>query len=469
MLNIEAYRTIQAVVDTQPTDDVMDFDNPTMNAAGDDFEEKLREAAARVPKDFLQRMIEASCIDSYLVPDDYADLPDDHGNSEGDATAIRVGADVRGELEYDDDIDFFRFQAEPGWSYQIDVALGTLDDSIVELHDANGSFLDTNDNYGNSYASRLSWRATSSGERYVLVGGYGIGTYTLTVSLIDDHGNDFESATRIAIGEAVAVELENFDDMDVLVFRARPGTEFLLTLDWEYYAFRENYTEPPLLAVYSANGQEQTRLMSYDLYETGVPSIDLVWRALTGGDYYIVIGDGKYRRRLRILRNRGGGNGTNSHSHRGSQVHVNPATHAARGFLRLRQRREGPHLRGEEQWLRRLLGLGWIRPGHAVRRFLRLHQRRGAPHLRGEEQRLRRLLGRQCGWQGHAARGFLHLRQYRGEPHLWGEEQRFRRLLGRQCGWQGHAARGFLRLHQRRAGPHLRGEERRLRRLLGLG
>ena len=402
LLNIEAYRTAQAVIDTQPTDDVMDFDNPTMNAAGDDFEEKLREAAARVPEDVLQRMIDAGCIDSYLVPDDYTGLPDDHGNSEGDATAIRVGADVRGTLDYDDDIDFFRFQAEQGqsyqidvalgtlddsilnlydtegwfldtnddygntyasrlswyagnsgeryvavegygtgtytltvsliiddhgdsegdataigvgaevggeleydgdfdyfsfqaeagWSYQIDVALGTLDDSIVELYDADGSFLDANDNYGNTYASRLSWYATSSGEKYVFVGGYGIGTYTLTVSLIDDHGNDFESATRIAIGEAVAVELEHLDDIDVLVFRARPGTEFLLTLNWEYYAFRENYTEPPLLAVYSANGQEQTRLMGYDFREIEVPSIGLVWRALTGGDYYIVIGDG---------------------------------------------------------------------------------------------------------------------------------------------------------------------------------
>ena len=181
---------------------------------------------------------------------------DDHGDSEGDATAIRVGADVQGELEYDGDFDYFSFQADAGWSYQIDVALGTLDDSIVELYDTDGSFLDSSDDYGNTYASRLSWRATSSGEKYVFVGGYGAGTYTLTVSLIDDHGNDYESATRIAIGEAVAVELENFDDIDVLVFRARPGTEFLLTLDWEYYTFRENYTEPPLLAVYSANGQE---------------------------------------------------------------------------------------------------------------------------------------------------------------------------------------------------------------------
>ena len=404
LLNIEAYRTAQAAVDTQPKDDVMDFDNPTTNAVVDDFEEKFMEAAARLPEDVLQQMIEAGCIDPDVVPDDYADVPDDHGNSEGDATAIRVGADVRGavdydddidffrfqaergqsyridvalgtlddsivdlydvdwsfldtnddygdtiasrlfweapssgeryvavygygtgtytltvslsdlvddhgnsegdatairvgadvrgELEYDGDFDFFRFQAEAGWSYQIDVALGTLDDSIVELYAADGSFLDANDDYGNTYASRLSWRASSSGERYVFVGGYGIGTYTLTVSLIDDHGNDFESATRIAIRETVAIELENDDDIDVLVFRARPSTVYLLTLDWEYYSFRESSTERPLLAVYSANGQEHTRLMGYDFHENRVRIISLQWQAVTGGDYYIEIGDG---------------------------------------------------------------------------------------------------------------------------------------------------------------------------------
>ena len=216
---------------------------------------------------------------------------DDHANSEGGATAIRAGAGVRGVLDYDGDIDYFRFQAERGQSYQIDVAPGTLDDSIVNLYDVDWSFLDSNDDY-ETFASRLYWEAPSSGERYVAVEGYGTGTYTLTVSLIDDHGNDFESATRLVIGEAVSLELENDDDIDVLVFRARPGTVYVLTLDWEYYSFRESSTESPLLAVYSSNGQEHTRFMGYDFSRISVPSIDLQWQAVTGGDYYIVIGDG---------------------------------------------------------------------------------------------------------------------------------------------------------------------------------
>ena len=77
------------------------------------------------------------------------------------------GPDVRGALDYDGDIDYFRFRAAPERSYQINVALGTLDDSIVSLYGGDGLLLDTNDDYGDTLASRLFWEAPSSAERYV--------------------------------------------------------------------------------------------------------------------------------------------------------------------------------------------------------------------------------------------------------------------------------------------------------------
>ncbi len=52
-----------------------------------------------------------------------------------------MGADVRGALDDDGDIDYFRFQAERGQIYRIYVARGTLNDSIVYLYDTDGSFL----------------------------------------------------------------------------------------------------------------------------------------------------------------------------------------------------------------------------------------------------------------------------------------------------------------------------------------
>ena len=210
LLNIENFRTIQAFVELQPKDDVIDVARFFLMAAiSADSEEKLRAAAARLPEDVRQQMIEAGCTDPEDVLDDHEDVPDDHGDDIDDATAIRVGADVRGAMDYDGDIDFFRFQAERGQSYQIDVALGTLDDSIVELYDVDWSFLDTNDDYGDTYASRLYWEAPSSGERYVAVYGYGTGTYTLTVSLVDDHGDTAEDGVGVASDRAALVALYN--------------------------------------------------------------------------------------------------------------------------------------------------------------------------------------------------------------------------------------------------------------------
>ena len=334
---VESIRTAQAILDTQPKDDVMDFASFILIAAvSADLEEKLGEVSARLPEDVRQQMIEAGCIDPEDLPDNYEAVPDDHGNnlesatriaigeavaiefedpddkelfvflvepgaeyvftlnwetwarwsypsrpimalfdaggqelarlensdfssnssrsnkmmwqavtggdyyiavgdgatfgsftltvtdgeateqldrddhgnSEGEATAIRVGTDVRGALDYDDDIDFFRFQAERGQSYQIDVALGTLDDSIVDLYDVDWSFLDSNDDY-ETFASRLYWEAPSSGERHVLVGGYGIGTYTLTVSIVDDRGDTAEDGGSVAPDRAALVALYN--------------------------------------------------------------------------------------------------------------------------------------------------------------------------------------------------------------------------------------------------------------------
>ena len=99
---------------------------------------------------------------------------------------------------------------------------------------------------------------------------------------------DFESATRIAIGEAVAVELENLDDMEVLVFRLAPDREYVFTLDWETYQIWDN--PGSIMALYDAGGRVLASLDDYDFSEQRIRN-KIIWQAVTGGDYYIVIGD----------------------------------------------------------------------------------------------------------------------------------------------------------------------------------
>ena len=76
--------------------------------------------------------------------------------------------------------------------------------------------------------------------------------------------------------------------------------------------------------------------------------------------------------------------------------------------IRLRQRRDPPHLRGHHRRLRRLLRLGSCWPSQATPRRIRLRQRRVRPHLRGHNRRLRRLLGPTSQGLDHVAGRLTH-------------------------------------------------------------
>ena len=213
LLNIENYRTMQAVIDTYPKDDVIDLANLLLIAgAADELEGKLGEVVVQLPEDVLQQMTEAGCIDPDVVPYDQADSSDEEGDDIGNATAIRVGASVLGALDYDGDIDYFGFQAQLGHTYEIDVTPRTLDDPIATLYDVYGSLLASNDDHGDTYASRLHFEASSSGEHFVAVEGYGTGTYTLTVSSptrVNDHEDTAEDGPGAASDRAALVALHN--------------------------------------------------------------------------------------------------------------------------------------------------------------------------------------------------------------------------------------------------------------------
>ena len=100
------------------------------------------------------------------------------------ATPLGMGVALQGDLNYEGDSDYYTFEAEEGESYQLDVTLGTLEDSVLDLYNANGTWLDGNDDYAFSTASRLYWTAPGTDTYYVQVTSYdyGTGTYTLTVA-----------------------------------------------------------------------------------------------------------------------------------------------------------------------------------------------------------------------------------------------------------------------------------------------
>ena len=144
-------------------------------------------------------------------------------------------------------------------------------------------------NAGTSYSHTGLTAGSTRHYRVSAINSAGTGPASnIATGTTDDRGNDFESATRIAIGEAVAVELENRDDMEVFVLRLAPDREYVFTLDWETYQMWEN--PGSIMALYDAGGRVLASLDDYDFSEQRIRN-KLIWQAVTGGDYYIVIGD----------------------------------------------------------------------------------------------------------------------------------------------------------------------------------
>ena len=122
------------------------------------------------------------CINDPFGAEPPPATPDDHADIAVGATPATVGEPIDGVVDYDGDLDFFAFEAAQGRTYEIDVTLGTLGDSTAMLYTADREYvLGYNDDTDDSLASHITWLAPGSGEYLIAVGGYGTGSYTLTI------------------------------------------------------------------------------------------------------------------------------------------------------------------------------------------------------------------------------------------------------------------------------------------------
>ena len=169
------------------------------------------------------------------------DFSDDHGDETLTASVIEVGESVEGTLDYMFDFDFFRFQAEEGRKYRMNVNHESLRFSSLNLYDSDGL---AHENYPfggkNSWKSRtressgpqILWIAPSSGEYYVAVQNFGgkTGRYTLAVALhtapVDDHGDTAVKASAVLVGEVVDGALNDDFDIDFFRFQAEEGRKY---------------------------------------------------------------------------------------------------------------------------------------------------------------------------------------------------------------------------------------------------
>ena len=221
---------------------------------------------------------------SYTLTIDILDVVDDHSGSE--ATAVMIGEPVLGAVDYWDDFDVFVFEAVAGRLYEIDVALGTLSDSFVEVYDdSDYSGLAYNDDCGDSSGSCLVWEAPSSGSYYVYVDSSeigGTGSYTLTIDISDvsdDHSDSPSGATAVTIGEPVLGTVDDWDDYDFFVFEAVAGR--LYEIDVALGTLPDAFVD-----VYDADYSELA--LSDACGNSPVPCV--LWEAPSSGRYYVEVG-----------------------------------------------------------------------------------------------------------------------------------------------------------------------------------
>ena len=311
-LQLGVYRAFNVVVDGQPKDDEIDFEEFLGMIVASGIDKMEMEAATRLPDDLHQRLKEANCAGAFSVefsvesvtveqspsptpqrlteptpegrpatiptPAPEASSADDHGNSVSDATEITVGEPVNVEVDIQGDTDFLRFQAEAGQSYVIRMTLRfSYAPPSIALYGSDGGELESID--FESSRDGVVWEPSSSGDYYVVIGGPdGVGSYLLTVdhlvALGDDHGDDEVRATNIDVGEAIAGNIGSEGDFDYFRFPATAGQSYRIDIALGTLIHA-------VASIYDSGG---LRLAQGDYLEG---SDLIVWEAPTTGEYYI--------------------------------------------------------------------------------------------------------------------------------------------------------------------------------------
>ncbi len=165
-------------------------------------------------------------------------VADDFGNNSNTLGRVEVGGSVTGTIEYDSDPDWFAVQLIAGTTYRFDLGgsptgQGTLSDPYFRLYNSLGYIINDNDDGGSGYNSRFSFTAPETGTYYAAAGGYGrrTGTYTLSVKVTDDFGNNSDTLGRVEVGGSVTGTIESQGDQDWFAVQLTAGTTYRFDLE----------------------------------------------------------------------------------------------------------------------------------------------------------------------------------------------------------------------------------------------
>ena len=205
-------------------------------------------------------------------------LDDDHANVRGKGTALAVGQEAGGEMEFYGDVDAFRLDAQEGTVYEITMDLWTLEEASLYVEDIYGNLVgstapDTRRNKGRASAV---WKSETPGFHYIIVEGHSTGTYFLSArAWQDDHGDSSETATPLQVEQYVKSRIDTRQDIDYFVFEAQEGASYLVESELGDLAFIS-------LSLLDRRGE----IASDDNFRDDEPP-RIHWEAPANGEYWI--------------------------------------------------------------------------------------------------------------------------------------------------------------------------------------
>src|ERR1700722_10527674 len=218
---------------------------------------------------------------------------DDYGSSTqfaGELSSTPIGADpfnyyVTGTVNYitqgitPGDHDWFRVILSKGYSYRIDVNVGTLEESHLAIYDSSSNELasDINryDGGVQDHSSRLFFTPTATGDYYIDVSGYlerETGTYTVSV-VPDDYDASINTTGTLAVGGSSTGAIETDLDSDWFKVQLTGGHS---------YTFRMSGPAQTSIELHDATGNNNDGGNS-----NALGSSVFVYRGTTGGTYFL--------------------------------------------------------------------------------------------------------------------------------------------------------------------------------------
>lgn len=215
---------------------------------------------------------------------------DDAGNDTQTRVRVSAGRPLTGAIDYDGDVDVYRFSARSGEQYTITLTgsgATALNDPFLRIIDRDGNELGGNDDGGDgTLNSSFVFTPTRGGDVFIEARAYGDmgqGGYTLNIATTrlppENASADTNTRARVNVGQAVDGTLDYAGDHDWFRIQLQAGQSYRFGLT----AAGENGVTDPMLVIYDRSG---TQLAYDDDGGEGLNSY-LEFTAPTTGAYFL--------------------------------------------------------------------------------------------------------------------------------------------------------------------------------------